>query len=103
MADLPRLVNPRVPRPGRWFTDCMPHLDADLLEITPLSSSEWRVCDGRLPATDARRLIARVERAPHYVMVHWVAPHQGWAAFPSFEAALRALRLTCAARPLAAA
>ncbi len=79
------------------------HLDADLLEITPLSSSEWRVCDGRLPAGDPRRLIARVERAPHYVMVNWVAPHQGWAAFPSFEAALRALRLTCAARPLAAA
>jgi len=78
-------------------------MDADLLEITPLSSTEWRVCDGRMSPSDPRRILGLVERAPHYVLVTWVSPHEGWAAFPTFEAALRALRLTCAARQRAAA
>jgi len=78
-------------------------MDTDLLEITPLSSTEWRVSDGRMPASDIRRILANVERAPHYVLVTWVAPHEGWAAFPNFDCALRALRLTCAARQRSAA
>ena len=78
-------------------------MDSDLLEITPLSSTEWRVCDGRMPVSDPRRVLALVERSQHYVLVTWMAPHEGWAAFPNFEAALRALRLTCAARQRATA
>jgi hypothetical protein len=75
---------------------------SDLLEVTPLSDRAWQVCDVRLSATDERRVLARVERVHEYVLVTWSSPHRGWAAFPDLEGALRALRRTCAARPIAA-
>lgn len=75
---------------------------ADLLEIVPISDHEWRVSDVRVPPADRRRVVAQVERLNNYVMVTWLPPRRGWAAFPDLDCALRALRLTCAARPVAA-
>lgn len=74
----------------------------DLLEVTPLSDRAWQVCDVRLSPAENRRVLARVERVHDYVLVTWLAPHRGWAAFPDLDGALRALRRTCAARPIAA-
>jgi hypothetical protein len=75
----------------------------DLLELRAVTDREWQVFDVRTAPGDGRTEIARIERVHDYVLVTWVSPTRGWAAFPNFEGALRALRLTCAARPLVAA
>ncbi|HEV7813173.1 MAG TPA: hypothetical protein VGO99_09390 [Leifsonia sp.] len=40
----------------------MTTLHVDALEVIALSDHEWRVCDGRIDAADARRLLGYVER-----------------------------------------
>jgi hypothetical protein len=86
-----------------WVSAMTITAPSDLLEVTPLNDHEWRVSDVRRAIGDGGREIAHVERVHDYVMVTWIAPCKGWAAFPDLEGALRALRLTCAARPMVAA
>ena len=35
-----------------------------VLEILAISDHEWRVCDGRYRPSDARRMLAYIERTP---------------------------------------
>lgn len=88
-------VNPLTTPPCEWFGEVMTILDArttDILEVVALSDSAWQVCDSRIAPDDASRVFARVERTPDYFLVMWNAPSDGWAAFPTFEAARRALQ-----------
>ena len=34
----------------------------DTLEVVALSDHEWRVCDGEMEASDARRILAYIEK-----------------------------------------
>lgn len=72
------------------------------LEVVALSDHEWRVSDPRITERDARRILAYVEDLGDYVMVMWLSPGDGWAAFPSKKDAFEALRRTTMMRVVAA-
>jgi len=77
-------------------------VDYDGLEVAALSDREWRVSDPQVTERDARRVLAYVEDLGDYVMVMWLSPGGGWAAFASKKDAFEALRRTTLMRGVAA-
>ncbi|KDP92165.1 MULTISPECIES: hypothetical protein [Clavibacter] len=66
----------------------MQHHDGRL-EVVTLSSTDWRVCDARIPESDASRLLAYVQQHDHRVELMRMRPVPGlcdW--FASVEDAL---------------
>ncbi|OUE23493.1 hypothetical protein [Clavibacter michiganensis] len=54
----------------------MQHIDGRL-EVVALSSTEWRVCDARIPESDASRLLAYVQQHDHRVELMRMRPVPG--------------------------
>ncbi len=62
------------------------------LEVIALSDHEWRVCDGRIDASDATRLLAYVEKQGDRVELMRMTPTPGVCDyFDSLDSALAAL------------
>ncbi len=69
------------------------------LTAVPLSDSEWRVSDDRLPADDGRSVVGFVARTPGgYEVVEFGDPVTFWTA-PSLEAAIVKLAESASRQP----
>jgi hypothetical protein len=68
------------------------------LEITCLCEGEWRLCDGRIPASDSRRLISYVEQSGDDFEVLWL-PTLAVQHMDSLEECIEAATLYCSRRP----
>lgn len=62
------------------------------LEVTLVDRAAWRVCDGRLPADDALRVVGYLERKNGAFEAMRVIKGFDWVAFDDFEAALAYFR-----------
>jgi hypothetical protein len=72
---------------------------ASQLEVVCLCEGEWRLCDGRIPATDSRRLISYVEQSgDDDFEVLWL-PTLAVQHMNSLEACIEAASRYCSERP----
>jgi hypothetical protein len=77
----------------------MARTSLDPVEIVCLCEGEWRICDGRIPAGDSRRLLSYVEQRPDGFEVLWL-PTLSVSHVPSLEHAIRAARTFCSSHPV---
>ena len=61
------------------------------LEVTPLGDDDWRMCDARLHPSDARRLLAYVQRDCDRVEVLWMRGKRDLEEFATIDAAFDAV------------
>lgn len=79
----------------------MSHPVAEPIEIVCLSRGEWRLCDGRLPPHDSRRLISYVNEMDEGVEVLWL-PSLTVQTLPTLLDAVDAAQSFCDQTPTAA-
>jgi hypothetical protein len=69
-----------------------------ILEVVALSDHEWRVCDGRVRASDARRMLGFINKtAGSYELVR-LQPWPTFERYSSLDDALDALHPSTAAQ-----
>lgn len=62
------------------------------VELTPLSTTSWRVCDDRFDTGDLRRVVGYLQRVDHEFEMLWMRPRPGAVyRYPSMETALAAV------------
>lgn len=64
----------------------------DRLEVHPVARSAWCICDSRLPAGDALRVVGYLERKNGAFEAMRVIRGFDWASFPDFDGALAYFR-----------
>jgi hypothetical protein len=64
------------------------------VELTPLGTNVWRVCDDRFDASDVRRVFGYLRGVDDEFEMLWMRPHPGVTyRYPTMEAAVRAVAL----------
>jgi len=64
------------------------------VELTPLSTTAWRVCDDRFDARDVRRVVGYLQSMDDEYEMLWMRPRPGATyRYPTLEAAVSAIAL----------
>jgi hypothetical protein len=63
-----------------------------ILEVLAISDHEWRVCDGRIPASDATRMLGFIDKTGNSYELIRLQHGQQSERFSSLDAALDALQ-----------
>ena len=75
--------------PARQVTPTRSHV-----ELTPLSTTTWRVCDDRFEAGDLRYIVGYLHTNDDGYEMLWMRPHPGGVyRHPDFESAVDAITL----------
>jgi len=62
------------------------------VELNPLSTTSWRVCDDRFDAADVRRVIGYLQSLDGEYEMLWMRPRPGAVyRYPTMEAAVAAI------------
>ena len=62
------------------------------VELTPLSTTSWRVCDDRRDEGDMRRVVGYLQQVDDEFEMLWMRPRPGAVyRYPTMEAAIGAL------------
>ncbi|MFC4224822.1 hypothetical protein [Lysinibacter cavernae] len=68
------------------------HTATDYLEVTDIGGGDWRVCDNRIPASNAQSVLGLISHVEdHYEVIAMNHPSES-TDFPSFTEAVNSLR-----------